>query len=126
MELLLDKQEPNTLKDIYFRFYDNLLNESSDWAKENFDIEFAKQNRIPHTLNFALKSGFSWENTTQGVDYWEELSIKVFDLMDCYYELYNELSLEQRLNAYTNWEYKYALQFPAPKNLLEALRSGFI
>ena len=57
------------IKDIYFGFYDQLIEPYCSQAKENYDGD----ERIPNFLTQALQYGFDWEETYQGTKYWNNV-----------------------------------------------------
>jgi len=64
------------LRDIYFGFYDQLIEPEQSRAKKNWDYEWCKQNDTPKGVRDAVNTGFEWKNTfpLQGQDYWWRVS----------------------------------------------------
>ena len=63
--------ESQEIKDIYFGFYDQLMEPYCSQAKENFDNYPTHGGKIPITILDALWLGFDWEGETYS--YWNRV-----------------------------------------------------
>jgi len=57
------------LKELYFKFYDELPEPYRTKAKDNWNYEFTGESLVDD-LEDALLHGFDWEESPEGEDYW--------------------------------------------------------
>lgn len=125
------------LRDIYFGFYDQLIEPERSRAKKNWDYDCAKKQSVPRTTRDAIGYGFKWDNTfpLQGQDYWWRISQFIEDylvkdsekedLKRVYFSFYDQLRGSERSSAKINWDYEFCRGFDKPKDILEAISQGF-
>jgi len=68
-----EKVEKKT-KDIYFSFFDKMNEPERTQAKNNFVMDEAMlEGATPTTISNALRLGFVWGKTPEGLKYWDEI-----------------------------------------------------
>jgi hypothetical protein len=78
-------KEEKKLKEIYFGFYDQLIEPYCTEAKECWNYNLAKDVATPLNVNMALSYGFDWDNTIGGMDKWSNLYDNIQDYLNPLY-----------------------------------------
>lgn len=62
-----------TLRKIYYDFYDELKEPFNSEAKNNWSYELSKNSNMPSSVRQAVWSGFHWDESREGLRYWREV-----------------------------------------------------
>lgn len=66
------------LREIYFKFYDELEEPCRTQAKKNWDYSWASKRDVPIDIYSSVMNGFRWECSIEGLVYWTKLSRSLF------------------------------------------------